>query len=250
MEELKGASINEIERLFKKKKAYVAAIISILSIIIGQLVVIGFRLGTGSRAADRAEFPLLVLSIYINTILPLFTALVTIDMFTGEFSQNTIKIALLRPISRLKLYFSKIIAITFFVFINLLLVMALSTLAGMFFNPGTMSIKELLRILLAYTVSMLPILTITLILVFIANLFKNGVVAFLVSTILYIAMKAFEIYNNSYKIIFITSTLGWYSHWTGSEIPIDSLVREFLVMFACSLMAFSAGFYLFDKKEL
>jgi len=250
MEELKGASFNEIERLFKKKKAYVTAIISILSIIIGQLVVIGFRIGTGSRAADRAEFPLLVLSIYINTILPLFTTLVAIDMFTGEFTQNTIKIALLRPISRLKLYLSKISAITFFVFINLFLVMSMSTLAGMFFNPGTMSVKELLRILLAYTVSILPILTLVLIIVFLANLFKNGVVAFLVSIILYVAMKALEIYNISYKIIFITSTLGWYSHWTGNEIPIDVLIKEFLIMFACSLMAFSAGFYLFDKKEL
>jgi len=113
-----------------------------------------------------------------------------------------------------------------------------------------MSVKELLRILLAYTVSILPILTLVLIIVFLANLFKNGVVAFLVSIILYVAMKALEIYNISYKIIFITSTLGWYSHWTGNEIPIDVLIKEFLIMFACSLMAFSAGFYLFDKKEL
>lgn len=250
MEELRGATYNEIERLFKKKKAFITAIVSILAIILGQLVVIGLRFGTGSRAADRAEFPLVVLSIYINAILPFFTALVAIDMFTGEFSQNTMKIALLRPISRLKLFLSKFSALAFFVFINLFLVMALSTLAGMFFNPGTMTIAELLRILTAYMVSVFPILTIVLIIIFLGNLFKKGATAFWVSIILFVAMKALEIYNNYYKIMFITSILGWYSHWTGNEIRIDVLLREFLMMLACSLMAFSAGFYLFDKKEL
>jgi ABC-2 type transport system permease protein len=250
MEELRAASVNEIERLFKKKRAIVAVIVSIMAIIIGQLVVIGIRFGIGSRGSDRAEFPLLVLSIFVNTILPLFTALVSIDIFAGEFSQDTMKIAILRPISRLKLFLSKIVAIAFFVFMNLLLVMSLSTLAGMFFNPGTISLMQMLKIVSAYLVSVFPVLSVALMVVVLANLFKNGTTAFFASIILFIVFKVLEILFSSYKIMFITSMLGWYSHWTGSEIAIYILSKEFLIMLACSLMAFSGGFYLFEKKEL
>lgn len=250
MEEFRAASVNEIERLFKKRKAIVAVIISIMAVILGQLVVVGIRFGIGSRGADKAEFPLLVLSIFVNTILPLFTALISIDIFAGEFSQNTMKIAVLRPISRLKLFLSKIAAIAFFVFMNLLLVMSLSTLTGILFNPGSISFMHMLKIMTAYLVSIFPVLTGALMVVFLANLFKNGTTAFFASIILFLGFKVLEVLFASYKIMFITSMLDWYSHWTKSEIIIETVIREFLIMFACSLMAFSGGFNLFDKKEL
>ncbi|HEY9061024.1 MAG TPA: ABC transporter permease [Pseudobacteroides sp.] len=249
MEELRAASVNEIERLFKKRKAIVAIIISIIAIILGQLVVVGIRFGIGSRAADKAEFPLLVLFIFVNAILPLFTALVSIDIFAGEFSQNTMKIAILRPISRLKLFLSKIVAIAFFVFMNLLVVMSLSTLIGMLFNPGNISFMHMLKIVSAYLISIFPVLTVALMVVFLANLFKNGTAAFFASTIVFLGFKVLEFLFGSYKIMFITSMLDWYSRWTG-DISVQIVTREFLIMLACSLMAFSGGFYLFDKKEL
>ena len=107
----KATLINEIEKLYKKKKILVAVIISLVFIVIGQLVIIGLRSGFGVRGVSSMEFPILVLSVVVNTILPLFTALVTIDSFSGEFSQNTMKIAITRPVTRLKFFTAKLTAI-------------------------------------------------------------------------------------------------------------------------------------------
>src|SRR5665647_3272064 len=98
----KATLINEIEKLYKKKKVLVAMIISLAFIVIGQVIMIGLRSGFGLRGVGSMEFPMLVLSVVVNTILPLFTVLVTVDSFSSEFSQNTMKIAITRPVTRLK----------------------------------------------------------------------------------------------------------------------------------------------------
>ena len=102
MESFKATLINEIEKLYKKKKIIVAAILSFIIIILGQIAMTCLKSGFGIRAVGSMEFPILVLSLVANTVIPLFTALVTIDCFIGEFSHNTIKVALTRPVTRLK----------------------------------------------------------------------------------------------------------------------------------------------------
>jgi len=89
MKAFKAAFINEVEKIYRKKKVVVAAILSILAIVMGQLVVTGINRGFGLIAASSTQFPILVLSLLVNTILPLFTTLVAIDVFSGEFSHNT-----------------------------------------------------------------------------------------------------------------------------------------------------------------
>jgi ABC-2 type transport system permease protein len=93
----KAALINELEKLSKKKKGIVAVVLSVILIVAGQFMLIALRKGFGLRGAGSGEFPILVLSIVMNSLLPLFTALVAIDSFSGEFSQNTMKISLTRP---------------------------------------------------------------------------------------------------------------------------------------------------------
>ena len=86
-----AALVNEIEKLYKKKKALVAVLLSLAIIVIGQLIIVGVRSGFGLRGVGSVEFPMLVLSVVVNTILPLFTALVAIDSFSGEFSQTIMR---------------------------------------------------------------------------------------------------------------------------------------------------------------
>ena len=104
------------------------------------------RSGFGLRGVSSMEFPILVLSVVVNTILPLFTALVTIESFSGEFSQNTMKIALTRPVSRLKFFTAKLTAIMLFILANLLFVMIFSIMAGCLFNSNSFTLHSVIRI--------------------------------------------------------------------------------------------------------
>lgn len=250
MDVYKAVVINEIEKILKRKKAVVIIIISFLAIIIGQLIVIGTRSGWGLGVVGGAQFPLLVLDVFNNSILPLFTALAAIDMFTGEFSHNTMKITLTVPASRFKVYLGKITAIAFFILANLLIIMLLGLLMGIIFNPSNGVIAEIPKIIAAYIVSALPMLSLALVIVLFANLLKSSTSVFFIAILVFLACKVLGIVFPKYSTLFITSLLDWYKLWIASSLPFFKLLREFLMMAGYAIIFFTAGFYLFEKKNL
>lgn len=250
MEGFKASLINEIEKMYRKKKAVVIVVISLFVIVMGQLIVLGVRNGFGLGVVTGSEFPILVLSVFNNTILPLFTALVAIDIFSGEFSNNTMKIALTRPVTRLKLFSAKVTAVAFFVLINLLVVMILSTLTGFIFNSASVTIEGFMRIALSYMVMLIPVMTLALIIIFFANFFKSGTAVFFLGIILFISFKALGIIFPQYASLFITSMFDWYKLWISDSVSMLKILRRFLIMLGYAIMFFTAGYYLFDKKDL
>lgn len=249
MVEFKAALINEIEKLYKKKKVLVAAVVSLIFIVIGQVSIIGLRSGFGVRGVSSMEFPLLVLSVVVNTILPLFTALVTIDSFSGEFSQNIMKIALTRPITRLKFFTAKIVSIMLFVFVNLLFVMIFSTLAGFIFNSSPFTAQGIIKILVSYFVTLIPMLILSLVIVLLTNILKSGIGVFFVSILIFIVFKTLGIIFSSFSTLFFISMLDWYKLWIMSNVSFLKILRQFMMMFSYAILLFTGSYYLFDKKE-
>ncbi|NBJ16555.1 MAG: ABC transporter permease [Dehalobacter sp. 4CP] len=245
----KAALINEIEKLYKKKKALVALIISLVVIVLGQLAVVGVRTGFGVRGTGSVEFSVLVLSVVVNTILPLFTALVAIDCFSGEFSHNLMRVTLTRPVSRLKIYTAKVTAIAVFILANLMILMVFSMLAGFLFNANSATITAVARTVLVYVISLFPLFTLSLGIVFLANILKSGTSIFFVAIIVFLAIKAFGIFFSEYASLLITTQLDWYNLWLANSLPLAKIGREFCLMLGYALMFFAVGFYLFDKKE-
>lgn len=250
MKSFEAAFLNEIEKLYRKKKATVVVIISILMIVIGQLMVSGVRSGFGLRTASGTDFPMLVLSVFVNTLLPLFTALVTIEIFTSEFSNNTMKIAVSKPITKFKLFSAKISAIAFFIIANLMLVMILSLITGIAFNFSSVTISGVFNVILSYVVVILPVLTLALIIAFLSNILKSGTAVFFLSVLIFLAFKALPLIFPRYAILFITSRFDWYNLWIAFNVPFVKILRELIFMLGLSTVFFTAGYYLFEKKDL
>lgn len=244
-----AALVNEIEKLYKKKKALVAVLLSLAVIVIGQLIIVGVRSGFGLRGAGSVEFPMLILSVVVNTILPLFTALVAIDSFSGEFSQNSMRITLTRPVSRFKIFTAKITAIVLFILATLLLLLIFSMLAGFIFNTNSATLDSLARTVFSYLVSLLPMVVLALGIVLLANLFKSGITVFFVSILAFIALKVLGVIFSQYSSLFMTTQLDWYNLFLVNSFPLGKIIRQFLIMLGSGIMLFTAGFYLFDKKE-
>ncbi|GAB6172504.1 ABC transporter permease [Paradesulfitobacterium aromaticivorans] len=244
-----AAFLNEVEKLYKKKKAFVAVLLSLTMIVVGQLIIVGVRSGFGVRGVGSAEFPILVLSVVVNTILPLFTALVTIDSFSGEFSHNIMRITLTRPVSRFKIFTAKITAISLFSLANLLLLLVFSELAGFLFNTNSASLGAFARTVVAYIVSFLPMLVLALAIVLLANIFKSGITVFFLSILAFLVLKVLGVFFSQYASLFITTQLDWYNLWLAHSFPFWKILRQLLIMTGYGIMLFTAGFYLFDKKE-
>ncbi|MCX7710559.1 MAG: ABC transporter permease [Clostridia bacterium] len=250
MEGFNAAFFNELDKLRKKKKIFWAALISILAVIIGQLAITMIKNGFGLRVAGGLEFPITVLSIFIYSILPLFTAFVAIDMFCGEFSSNHMKITLARPVSRLGIFSAKILNIGVFILVNLGFVMVVSLVSGLIFNPSSGNLMSFIKIILAYASTMLPVFVLALLIVFLSNLLKNGLAVFFLSVILYVGMIFLSIVFSSYSSFFLTSMFDWYTLWISDSPNYMKITRQFLIMVGCSIMFFTAGYALFDKKDL
>jgi ABC-2 type transport system permease protein len=244
-----AALINEIEKLYKKKKAMVAMVLSLAFIVIGQVIMLGVRSGFGLRGVGSMEFPILVLSVVVNTILPLFTALVTIDSFSSELSQSTMKLGLTRPVTRLKLVTAKLLAITVFILVNLLFVMIFSVIAGFAFNSNSFSFQGILRIMLSYGITLLPMMILAILIMFLCNLLNSGTGVFFLSIIIFISLKALGIFFPQLSGLFFTSMVDWYSFWIMDTLPVSKILREFLLMSSYGILLFTGGYYLFDKKD-
>jgi len=244
-----AAFLNELEKLYKKKKALVALILSCIVIICGQVLIIGVRSGLGIRGVGSLEFPILVLSVVANTILPLFAALIAIDSFSGEFSHNIIRATLTRPVSRIKIFTAKIMAIAAFLLTNLLLLFVLSSLAGFLFNATSARVFSLVQPLIAYLVSLLPLLVLVLGIIILTMLFKSGTSVFFVSILLFLALKAAGMFFPQYGNLLLTTQLDWYSLWLSGTLPWAKILRQLLIMIGYAIILFTAGYYLFDKKD-
>lgn len=250
MEGFKAALINEIEKMYKKKKMTIILIISVAVIAIGKLISVGMsNVGIGVFK-ESSVFPISVLSVLANTLLPLFTTLVAIDLFAGEFSHNTMKITLTRPISRFKLFSAKITAIAFFVLINLLAVMFLSTIVGLICNFSSITYIGVIRIVISYIVTLLPIMVLAMIVAFFSNIFKSSSAVFFLSIMLYVISYVMGTVFSPFSSLFITSMLGWHMHWVADTVLFAKIVREFLIMLGYGIIFFTAGYYLFDKRDL
>lgn len=250
MKSFKATLINEIEKLYKKKKIVVAAILSFVIIILGQIAMTCLKSNFGIRAVGSMEFPILVLSVVVNSVIPLFAALVTIDCFLGEFTQNTIKIALTRPVTRLKFYASKIVAITIFILTNLIFVMLFSIFAGIVFNANTFSLTGISRIFISYGVTLLPMIVLVLFIGILSNLIRSEVGVFFLSVLLFIGFKVLEVVFSQYSSILFTSLIGWYELWIMDKISVLTILRRLLFILSYGIIFFTGGYYLFDKKEI
>lgn len=249
MEKFKVLTINEIEKICDRKKILMLVIISLVAIVAGQIIIFGIRYGFGIRGVNSQQFPIFVLSMFANVVIPLFTALLTIDVFCGEITRKVINVTLVRPVTRFKIFSSKVLAVDIFIAINLLTVMILSILFGLVFNSASLTFIGILKIFLAYFVTIIPATVFLLFISLIANILRNGTAVFFISMLIYIFLRALGLLFFQYSSIFTVTLLDWYNLWIANIIPVGRVIRQLFIMVGCGIMLYSASFYLFDKKD-
>ncbi len=247
MSTLKAVYINELFKISKKKKIIVASIFSILAVLVAAIIVYSLNSFVGIRVTGSSEFSLLVLTVLIYTLIPLFTAFVCIDMFGGEFSEQTIKLTLTSPASRLTVFTGKILAAASFIMANLLFVMILSVLASFFINGTSYGY---LKILLSYIAAFFPLFVFSMLVVVISLLARGTTSAFMLTVLLYLVLIALTLIFPILKSFIFTSAFDCYRLFLGSYINFSKIIRVFLILCGYGMMLFGIGYCLFDKKNI
>lgn len=247
MQTLKCIYINEIFKISRKKKIKAALIFSLLTVIAAAIAGKLFNNFAGINITGSTDFSIMVLAFLSYTFFPLFCTFICIDMFSGEFADDTIKLTLTGPASRFKVFAGKILAIASFIIVNLIFVMIISLVASLFINKN---IPSLFKIFAAYIMQFFPVFIFCLMIVLISNITKGTSGTFMLSIIIFLVFIGAGLAFPHLKALLFTSFFDWYRLILGSYINYGKLLRMFLIMLGYGIMLFSAGYYLFENKDI
>ena len=114
MNNIKANIINEVQKLFLKRKITALLVITAVICFLAAFFISSTQEKLVFIAIDSISFPLMTLTIFTNIFLPLFIFMSVAELFSGELGDRSLKLVLLRPISRLKVFISKNIAIAIY----------------------------------------------------------------------------------------------------------------------------------------
>ena len=241
-----ASTLNEIEKLSGKKKVWMLPILAFILTALSLWGLTQLKLRSGILPISPEQFPVLILGWFTGIILPLFIVMAGADMFSGEITERTIKLSLLKPISRFKIYMSKILALSVYIIGTLVLVFLLSNIAAVFLGSGV----NIFGILIVYLAAMLPMLLIAFSVALISQFFKSGSGVMVFSILFYIASQALSFIFPEASDFLISTYINWHTLFIGAGASGGRILTLFMFMVSYSIIILTSGYYLFERKEL
>jgi ABC-2 type transport system permease protein len=240
---------NETEKLWTRRITKGFLLLTLLLPVISAILLAALQNNIGVIGGLGSNLPMLMLSLFTFALLPLFLFVTAADSFTGEVAARTLKLVLLRPITRAKVFASKMLAIAVYIAVHLGALWIASVLSGSFIPGGDVT-GGLLDSIQAYTASFLPMIAIGLITVLIAQCFNNSTGAMALIIFIYAAAKFIPFIVPQVSMWSVFSYTNWYVMWVGNGASISKLLNSFVLLLAYCIMAYTAGLIIFDRKQL
>ena len=248
MNNLKANIVNEVQKLFLKRKVTVFLIITAIICFLSAFFISSIQAKLVFIAVDSLSFPLMTLTIFTNIFLPLFIFMTVAELFSGEVGDKSLKLVLIRPISRLKVFISKNIAIAIYIIINLIVVFIVSMLSSMLLNGE--SSFNIPYIMFAYFIDIVPAVVLALFASFLAQFFKSSSGAIITCILFFILIKILALFVSGLNNIIFTSYLNWYAIWSTGKFSFLGTINTLFMILSYGVIFFTVGYYFFDKKEV
>ncbi|MFC3800236.1 ABC transporter permease [Cohnella sp. GCM10012308] len=248
MNSLYANARNETERLWRRRKtkgfALVAALLPLLSAWALRALPEG-----ALQSALGGDLAMLMLRLLTLILIPLFLMMTAADLFAGEAADGTLKLTLLRPVTRAKVYASKIFALSLFAAALLAIGWIVSTAAGVFV-AGAEAADGIAESLKAYAVSWLPMIAIGLLASVVGLLVRSIAGGMAIMLLVYLAAGLLPFLFPQASIWSVVAYAEWHVRWSGAGAPVGSLVRAAGILLAYCIMAYTAGVVLLERKQL
>jgi len=251
MNSLYANFINETQKMSLKSKVLACFIISAVIPVGIALLIALLHSKVGVLAVGTADFPIFILGLFTSLILPLFIFMWAADIFAGEVGEGSLKIVLIRPITRFNIYLGKIMALSLFAILLLAVILIFSLISGIFLGgTGSEYLAGFTSGIKAYILAIVPMISLGITSAFIAQFFKSSSGALTTSILVYIAGKLLPIVYPVASKVLLFSYTNWHVLWQGSSLAPERLLYAFLIMLSTSIILFTSGYYLFDIKEV
>ncbi|MDP4181528.1 MAG: ABC transporter permease subunit [Bacillota bacterium] len=243
------SAINETNKIISKKKFIILFSLSILITVAAAIINMVTGRTFGVSLLNNSTLPVTVLNFMSSIILPLFIIMLTTDLFSGEFSDNSIIMSLVRPISRFKIYISKIISIGICALIFLLGTFIISFIASLFGGNFSDIVSRLPINFVSYICAAVPMLLIAIISAFVSQFSKSGALTIVIMILASVLMSSVSIFIPQLVPFVPSAYLDWYKNFY-SGVEFTHILNEFLYILAYGIIFMSAGSYLFQQRDI
>ncbi len=244
---------NELMKIFTRKKFFVLLIIEILICILcgGVNYLIGkASAGAVSTSLMLSNMPMNMLSFFIQIYVPLMILMASSDLFASEVQDGTIRASFMRPVSRFKLYASKVTAITIMAVIYLAVLFVLTTIMKLVGGSGIASATGIVDSFFAYFLDIFPIIVLVLFAAMLNQLLNSPSLSIVICVIIYIGLYILGIVVPQASGLLFTGYLQWHNLWLGVTLPFGAMLSKIGLIFGYGLVFGCIGYYLFERKEV
>lgn len=239
---------NELIKLFYKKKTVLFLGFSALLPIMAALL-IGKLQGIIGISTTIEGFSINVLDIFTLFILPLFIFLLASDLFPGEISAHNMKLTLLRPVSRLNVFIAKTAAVGLCIAVMLILIAIISSLCGVIFSD-IQATGGWFNIVKAYSAAFFAMFAVGIAAIFISQFFSRSSSALIFLIVLFAVAKLLPVFFHSASYFSLAAYTDFHLLWIGHVVATKVRLTSLMFLLSSSVLFFTLGYFIFDKKEL
>lgn len=248
MQSFKAGLKNELSLLLYRKKTVAFLLFSAVLPVLAAVSLRSLQPYLGLSAVSES-FSVEMLGLYTLFWIPLFVFLAAADLFPSEISARTLKLSLLRPITRLKVYLAKTAAIALGIGALLVVLGLVTALCGLFAGtPGNGS--DWSRSAAAFFAAFWSMLALAAFFIFIAQFFKTASGALVFSLILYAVMKILPFFIPMFSAFSPVSYTDWHTLWLSSAVSGGKLVLTSMFLASSCVVFLSLGYAKFERREV
>lgn len=244
---------NELMKIFTRKKFFVLLIIEIIICVIAGGV--SFLIGKASAGSISASLmfsnmPMTMLAFFIQIYIPLMVFMASCDLFTGEVQDGTIRASFMRPVSRFKLFTSKVTAIAIMAVLFLATLFILTTIMKMLGGVQMASATGIIDSFFAYSLDIVPLIVLILFAAMINQFLNSTSLSIVLCVIIYLGLYVLGIIVPQSSVLLFTGYSQWHNLWLGITLPFMSMVSKIGLLIGYGLVFGCIGYYLFERKEV
>lgn len=250
--------VNEVSKLLSQKKTYAfLGVIILISFVNLALAVVTNSYFVGSSYGQT--FPLILFDSISNLILPMFVIIYIVNLITDEYVDGSLKLPLLRKVSRNQLLLGKLYAVGVILLIFMLVLLILGySFGSIFFGWGESffmkgksysSFAGVAVTLLTYLISLLANVSFgTIILLFALSINNSASVVGISMGVLFTSLLIDYMFPSAAPYL-ICNYFNSYRHLV-EGVTLKELVIMFLVIVGNGLLFYSLSLVLFKRKDI
>ncbi|WP_409346363.1 hypothetical protein [Paenibacillus sp. MBLB4367] len=236
----------ETRNLLAKRSIRILFGLSVLLSVGAAYLLVRMQDMIGMGDVSGMAFPLLTLGVLTTVFLPLLLVASVSDSFamqTGSANPKSTALA------RFKRFASRLLAVACLIVLQLALVWASSSVVGLLFMSD-LPPEGLASGLVAYGAAFFPLLALGFASALIARQFRSRAAAAIVSASVYVVAKTVTVAFPHSASFTVFAYEDWHVLWMGSSVSFNQMTNVFMFILLCSIVAYTAGLYSFEKREV